>query len=109
MKVSIQGHGLQLSKGERHHAARQLLFAFDWARHDILTVTLQLSDINGPRGGVDKRCQLRISHQRVRDVIVEDVAPDVTQAVSRAVDRAARTLQRRVGRAREFGYWLPYP
>ncbi len=107
MKIHIRAKGFELTDGLREHAERRLSFAFDWAGHEIRKVFLSFSDINGPRGGNDKRCQLRIPLPRIRDVIIEDTAPDLYQALDRAVDRASRTLERRLSRQREFGAALP--
>jgi len=106
MKVEIRTQGLELTDDLRAHAERRLSFALDWARHEIRHVILSISDINGPRGGNDKRCQLRIPLPRIREVIIEDTAPDLHQALDRTIDRAARTLERRLSRQREFGHAL---
>lgn len=103
MKVEIRAHGLDLTKDLKIHAERRLLFGLDWARNEVNVVKLCLSDINGPRGGNDKRCQLRIPIRGMRDVVIEDTSADLRIAIDRAIDRAARTLERRLSRKREFG------
>jgi putative sigma-54 modulation protein len=107
MKMDIRTQGFELTDGLREHAERRLSFALDWARHDVRKIILNFSDINGPRGGSDKRCQLRIPLPRIRDVIIEAIAPDIFQAVDRAIERASRTLARRISRQREFGRSMP--
>ncbi|MCW5594682.1 MAG: HPF/RaiA family ribosome-associated protein [Rhodocyclaceae bacterium] len=109
MKLDIRTQGFELTDGLRDHAQRRLSFSLDWARHEVGRVILSFSDINGPRGGDDKRCQLRIPLTRMRDVIIEDTAADLYQALDRAIDRASRTLERRLSRQREFGHALPFP
>lgn len=109
MKVDIRAHGFAMTEGLREHAERRLSFAFDWARHDVRKVILSFTDINGPRGGNDKRCQLRIPMSRMREVVIEDTAADLYVAIDRAVDRAGRTLERRLSRQREFGPLLLPP
>lgn len=103
MKVEIRAHGLELTADLQTHAEKRLHFGLDWARHDVRKVMLRFSDINGPRGGNDKRCQLRIPLPGMRDVVIEDTAEDLRIAIVRAIDRAARTLERRLSRRREFG------
>lgn len=107
MKIDIRAKGFELTDGLRAHAERRLAFALDWTGHGVRKVFLSFSDINGPRGGNDKRCTLRIPLPRTRDVIIEDTAPNLQQALDRAVDRASRTLERRLSRQREFGHALP--
>ena len=60
MRVDIKTSGLDLTEGLREHTERRLGFALDRAHHDLNTITVRLSDINGPRGGADKRCQIQI-------------------------------------------------
>jgi putative sigma-54 modulation protein len=57
-----------------------------------------LKDINGPRGGVDKLCQVRLTLPRLRDIVIEDTQADLYVAIDRAADRASRTLNRRLAR-----------
>lgn len=76
--------------GER---CRRLLDRFE-RRIDRLDV--QIRDLNGPKGGVDRECQVRAA--------LEDGAVLVTRAradlIPRAIDAALRKLVRRV---RELG------
>lgn len=107
MQLDIRAHGFALTAALREYAERRLHFALDWARNDVSTVILRFTDINGPRGGNDKRCQLRIPMPRMRAVVIEDTAADLYVAIDRAIDRAGRTLERRLSRQREFGPLLP--
>lgn len=103
MQVEIRAHGLELTQGLRTHAEKRLRFGLDWARHEVSKVKLRFTDINGPRGGNDKRCQLRIPLSGMREIVIEDTAADIHTAIDRAIDRAIRTLERRLSRRREFG------
>lgn len=103
MHIEIQTRGLELGEQLRDFIRRRLAFGLDRASRELGTVFLSLSDINGPRGGNDKLCRLRIPLPRMRDVVIEEIADDPHVAIARAVDRAARNLQRRRSRSREFG------
>lgn len=103
MKIEIRTQGVRRSERLHEHIERRLNFGFDWAQNDVRRVIVSLSDINGPRGGNDKRCRLHIPLLRMRDVIIEEVADDPLIAINRAVDRAARSLERRRSRLRKFG------
>jgi len=109
MHIDIRAQGFDLTDGLRDHAERRLNLALDWARHNIGKVVLRLTDINGPRGGQDKRCQLRIPLPRMRAVVIEETAADLYLAIDRSIDRAARALERRLSRQREFGPVPPHP
>jgi hypothetical protein len=55
-------------------------------------VRVHLSDINGPRGGIDKRCQIELQTVGGRPVIVTSMAKDWFSALQSALARAARSL-----------------
>ncbi|MGE0384133.1 MAG: HPF/RaiA family ribosome-associated protein [Gammaproteobacteria bacterium] len=102
MNIDIRTRGFELTEALRRHAERRVRFALDWAGDYVRTVSLRFSDINGPRGGNDKRCQLQIALPRMRAVVIEDTAADLYLAIDHAVDRASRTLRRRLSRHRTF-------
>lgn len=55
-------------------------------------VRVHLSDINGPRGGIDKRCQIELQTAGGRPVVVTSLAKDWFSALQSALARAARSL-----------------
>jgi len=103
MKIDTRAQGIELSASLHEHIERCLDFRLHWARHEVSRIVISLSDINGPRGGNDKCCQVRIPLSHMRDVLIDEVADDLRVAIARAIDRAARSLERRLSRQREFG------
>ncbi len=55
---------------------------------------VHMSDVNGPRGGVDKRCQVALKTNGAGTVVVTSVAGDWRTALDDALARAARFLLR---------------
>ena len=55
---------------------------------------VQMSDVNGPRGGIDKRCQVELRTDGAGSVVVTSVANDWRIALDNALARAARFLMR---------------
>jgi ribosome-associated translation inhibitor RaiA len=55
---------------------------------------VQMSDVNGPRGGIDKRCQVELRTDGAGSVVVTSVAGDWRTALDNALARAARFLMR---------------
>lgn len=90
--------------GARAHAAptgihkASLYFALGRFATKIEHVGVRLSDVNGPRGGVDKECRVRIRLHGLRVVLVTDVDAELRAAVDRACERAGRAVARRVDR-----------
>ncbi len=55
---------------------------------------VQMSDVNGPRGGVDKRCRVEFRTDGGGSVVVAAVARDWRTALDDALARAMRFLLR---------------
>ncbi|MBK8688503.1 MAG: HPF/RaiA family ribosome-associated protein [Betaproteobacteria bacterium] len=55
---------------------------------------VQMSDVNGPRGGIDKRCQVQLMTDGAGSVVVASEANDWRTALDNALSRAARLLMR---------------
>lgn len=67
----------------------------------VARARVRLTDLNGPRGGVDKGCRLHLRLGGLPDVLAEDTAQDLYAAVTRSAARARRNLKRRIARTRE--------
>jgi putative sigma-54 modulation protein len=102
MRIDIKASGFDLTEGLREHTQRRLQFALGWANHDVRAVSVRLSDINGPRGGRDKRCRIQVPFAGKPNVVIEDTESDLYVAIDRAAERAERAVVRRLERLREF-------
>jgi len=89
-----------LTEGLHTHVQRRLQFAMSRFQDRALRVKVCLSDVNGPKGGVDKRCRLQIRVGGLPDIFIEDTESQLHVAVDRAVERAGRTLGRQLKRMR---------
>ena len=59
---------------------------------------VQMSDVNGPRGGIDKRCQVELRTDGAGSVVVASIASDWCAALNKALAKAARFLMRALRR-----------
>lgn len=102
MHMTIQTNGFQMTTALRAYTEQRLATALGWARHHMRRLAVSLSDINGPRGGVDKRCRIQVQLGGGREVIIDDVDANLYAAIDRAVDRADRAVVKKVERTRHF-------
>ncbi len=102
MNIQIHAQDFNLTEGLREHVARRLAYALNHGLDSISKIVVRLSDVNGPRGGVDKRCGIEIRLKGSTAVAIEDTEADLYVAIDRAAERAGRTLDRRLARRREF-------
>ena len=80
------------------HRVRFVLRRLGWL---VPRAEVQLSDVNGPRGGIDKRCQVELRTDGAGSVVVVAVASDWRTALDNALARAARFLMRTWRRSSE--------
>jgi len=104
MHVTIQANGFEMTSALRAYTEHRLAIALGWARAHMRKLAVSLSDINGPRGGIDKQCKIQVQLGRGREVIIENVEADLYVAIDRAVDRADRAVVRQVERSRHFAH-----
>jgi ribosomal subunit interface protein len=100
MQIDIQARDFSLTKALRSHVERRLGFALSTRYDRIKRILVRLSDINGPRGGNDKCCQLHVVMPGQADVIIEDTQANLYAAIDRAADRASRAVTRKLVRLR---------
>jgi putative sigma-54 modulation protein len=100
--VWIRSRGFRLTQALRAFTERRLRRAIPGR---LRSVMVRLDDVNGPRGGNDKRCQIVAQLVPRGDVRVQERNGDLYTAISRAVRRLERTVARiaeRQQRARGF-------
>ena len=85
----------------RELAVRRVRFVLRRLNWLVPRATVQLSDINGPGGGVDKRCQVTLKTEGAGTVVITSMAGDWRCAIEDALRRAARTLVRAWRRDRD--------
>lgn len=85
----------------RDVAERRLRFVIRRLQWLVPQARIRLSDLNGPRGGVDKRCQVELHTAGAGTVVVTAVATHWPAALDRALARAGRALLRAWRRARQ--------
>jgi ribosome-associated translation inhibitor RaiA len=73
------------------HRVRFVLRRLGWL---VPRAEVQMSDVNGPRGGIDKRCQVELRTNGAGSVVVASVANDWRTALDNALARASRFLVR---------------
>ena len=102
MRFSISGDRVKVTTSLREYIDRRLYFALGRFDAVIDNVSVRVGDINGPRGGVDKHCQIVVTllASGSNPIAVDDNDEDLYAAVAQASNRAGRTVARAVQRKR---------
>ena len=98
MKLSISGKNIKVDDAMKEHIDRRIRFALSRFSPRISRVSVTVEDVNGPRGGIDKRCRILVKLDRMEELQVEITDADVYAAVDAAADRVGRSVQRKLDR-----------
>lgn len=101
MKIDIRMATKRDSLALRQFAEHALTHKMGSRAEGIRCARIRLQDVNGPRGGVDKICRIRLEVAGRGDVSVSGEATGWYEAVTIAVINARTALDRRIGRVRD--------
>jgi hypothetical protein len=85
---------------DRGYIARKLGMKLGKFVSSIERITVRLSDTNGPKGGRDQRCQIKVVLSGLPSVVVNETDSTLPRTIDCAVDAAALAVRRRVQRRR---------
>ena len=103
MKLTIRARHIDLSPELHDQLQRRLDSALGRLATAIRAVDVTIADINGPKGGPDKQCRIRVYTPSRRPIVIEHVGSHVLSTVSLAAERASHALGRLLARRRTFG------
>jgi putative sigma-54 modulation protein len=101
MQIEIQARNFSVTRALREHIERRLKFALSTCYRNVKRIMVRLSDVNGPRGGNDKRCHLELFLPG-QAVVIQNTESDLYVAVNRAASRAGRTAMRQLRRRNQI-------
>jgi regulator of nucleoside diphosphate kinase len=111
MNLDIRYVNLPVSDALEEFTRTRMARALRPFRGHVERITVRLEDINGPRGGLDKRCSVTAELAAVkRKVVVENKSSDAYDAVQEACARLAEAVGRALTRRRRkerFGTPVP--
>jgi hypothetical protein len=102
MNLDIRGEKYVVSEELETHIERRLRFALGRFDGRIGRVMVRISDVNGPRGGVDKRCRIEVSLIPRGVVRVEGLDRDPFALAAIVAKRAGRSVHHTLGRLRSI-------
>lgn len=98
MQIFIQSRSFSLTQALRRHVEQKIKAALERRADDIMRINVRLSDINGPHGGIDKRCFVHVVVPHQADIIIEETQNNLYSAVHSACARARSVLSRKLSR-----------
>lgn len=100
MKIAVRFRGIERSNALTEYVVQRVHFQLSRFNGAVSSVVVHVSDINGPRGGVDKRCQVTVRGPSLGSVTTEHLSGDAYSSVDMAIERAACAARRELERGR---------
>ena len=96
----IWTRGTSLSQNDRDYIRRKLGMKLGKFARSIERVSVRVEDVNGPRGGVDHVCRIKVVMSGRPSVVVERHHASLQAAVDGALATVERAVRRAVQRRR---------
>ena len=90
--------GRDLDADMRAYIRRRLTAVLGKHARALSRVTVRVRDVNGPRGGVDQMCRIKVVLKGLPSVVYTAQASSLQQAIQRAIDGTERAVRRTVRR-----------
>ncbi len=97
MRVLIHPRTITADEGLRSRATEALEAALESVGRHLVRVDAYLTDVNGPRGGPDKRCRV-VARLRTGPVVVSRAGIDPVAVVAAAAVQCRRLILARLKR-----------
>lgn len=102
MRIDIHIRNLGPSESLQEFAARRVQAHLSRFAPEIRSVMLRLRDVNGPKGGIDKHCQIVVRGPRIGTIALDALLAEPHAALESCLERAAYTVGRSLERSREL-------
>ena len=101
LQLDVRHHGIEMNEETLTRLAHRLESALERFGTRIGRVQVHLSDLHGPRGGIEQRCCVVVRLQRRPDVVVEDRDSNLDVLIDRTCSRTAQAVIRELTRWRD--------
>lgn len=100
MQIDIRFRGIVPTQSLRDHIHHEVHCHLSRFGEDVTEVIVRVGDTNGPKGGVDRLCEITVKGPRVGSATREELSTDTRSAVDLAASRIAYAVGRALERAR---------
>lgn len=100
MQILIRSKGFALTEAIDNHIRSKVESTFSRLNGVVKTIEVFIKDINGPKGGIDKSCVVKIKTDQRAELVIKDKESDLYVAINRTFARAKRSLVRHAQNAR---------
>ncbi len=94
MQLHTKARGFEMTQGLNRFIEDKIRLSLTRFSQQIHSVHVTLSDINGPKGGEDKKCLITVHLGKVPPIVIHHIDSDMYDAISHCCHRAKRNVSR---------------
>ncbi|HZS66905.1 MAG TPA: HPF/RaiA family ribosome-associated protein [Burkholderiales bacterium] len=94
----IRADSVRVDDADRDYLRRKLGAKLGKFARAVERVSVRIRDVNGPRGGIDKRCAIKVVLTGLPSVVVEEQQASLRAAMDGAIGRTERAVRRSMKR-----------
>lgn len=102
MNPTIIAKGIKASESLKKHITERLSTILSHTKNHITDITVRLTDLNGSRNGIDKRCLIQVKLSGSPAIVVAEFSTDITSAVDMAANRIFKVVDRILSKAKNI-------
>jgi ribosome-associated translation inhibitor RaiA len=103
LTAHIRVLGVELDPADRQYIRRKLGMKLGKFASSLERVSVRVKDVNGPRGGVDHACSVKVVMSGLSSIVVVERDASLAAAIDRAIGGAEPSVRRAVQRRRMGG------
>lgn len=96
MIIDVQSRGFGLTRALREFVELRMRYLLTRYGDKILRINITLYDVNGPKGGEDKRCVVTIRLAAKQSLVLQETDADMYNAITSCCNRLKRTIGRKL-------------
>jgi putative sigma-54 modulation protein len=101
MNIQVNFRNIKNNSAAIRQINHRLSFAFSRVQDAIQSISVIVSDVNGPKGGIDKLCRILIKSPHLTDIVISENQSNMTVAIDRCIARARQSLSRKLKRNKQ--------
>jgi ribosome-associated translation inhibitor RaiA len=105
----IRASGTSINRTDRAYLRRKLGRRLGKFAPAVERVSVRIEDVNSLRGGIDKRCRIKVVLSGLSSVMIDQRHPVLQATMDRALRRLEMAVRRRVKRRQEHRGSSPTP
>ena len=102
MNLIVRAHSLQVEEAVKAFVESNLESALGRFLDQVMDADVFLTDVNGPKGGEDKRVSIRLRLQNGHVIMAETTREDLRAALILSIRKAKRAVRRSLRKSRRF-------